>query len=131
MRVYRLLVERVDICCLSESAGGIDILGDNLDRSQFVPGKKHPGPLACKGACDGAADPTSGSVDHGHLVLQHHFYSSKYSGMGFGSISRRGGTTTAATGDCGSFGLHQVWWTLALRSGRHVAKQGYGHDRRA
>ena len=37
-----------------------------------APGEKHLGPLAREGACDGAADRASGSVDHRDLVLQHH-----------------------------------------------------------
>ena len=75
MLVHRLLVERVDLRRLGGSAGGNDVLGDRLDRCQVAPGEEDPGPLAREGACDGAADRASGSVDHRNLVLQHHLCS--------------------------------------------------------
>ena len=70
--VHGLLVERVDLRRLGGSAGGDDVLGDRLDRRQPAPGEEHLGPLAREGAGDGAADRAAGSVDHRHLVLQHH-----------------------------------------------------------
>ena len=72
MRVHGLLVERVDLRRLGGSAGGDDIVGDNLDGCPEAPGEKEPGPLGRKGACDSAADRAASSVDHRNLVLQHH-----------------------------------------------------------
>ena len=73
MPVHGLLVERVDLGRLGGSAGGDDVLGDRVDRCPDArPVRKTLGPLAREGACDGAADRTSGSVDHRNLVLQHH-----------------------------------------------------------
>src|SRR5918994_1822035 len=74
MLVHRLLVQSVDLRRLGGSAGGNDVLGDNLDRCQVAPGEKQPGPLRRKGACDSATDGASGSVDHRNLVLQHHLW---------------------------------------------------------
>jgi hypothetical protein len=74
MLVHGLLVECVDLRRLGGSAGGSDVLGDVIDRRKLVPGEKHLGPLAREGACHGAADPASGSVDDRDLVLQHHLW---------------------------------------------------------
>jgi hypothetical protein len=74
MLVHSLLVESVDLRRLGGSAGGIDFLGDRVDRCPVAPGEKELGPLSRKGACDGAADPASPSVDHRNLVLQHHLW---------------------------------------------------------
>ncbi len=74
MLVHGLFVEGVDLRRLGGSAGGNDVLGDNLDRCQVAPGEKQLGPLRPKGACDSAADRASGSVDHRNLVLQHHLW---------------------------------------------------------
>src|SRR6266550_9567694 len=72
MRVQSLLVESVDLRRLGGSAGGNDLPGDGFDGSQMASGEKELGPLTRKGTRDSAADPASGSVDHGNPVLQHH-----------------------------------------------------------
>src|SRR5258708_28714724 len=77
MLVHRLLVESVDLRRLGGSAGRNDFLGDSFDRCQVAPGEKKMGTLRRKGTRDSAADPTSGSVDHRNLVVQHHFVSPK------------------------------------------------------
>src|SRR5438874_2012291 len=74
MLVYGLLVEGVDLRRLGGSAGGDDVLGDRFDGCHVAPGEKQIGPLRRKGACDGAADGASGSVDDRNLVLQHHLW---------------------------------------------------------
>src|SRR5256885_5687641 len=72
MRVQSLLVESVDLRRLGGSAGRKDLPGDGFDGSQVASREKELGPLPRKGARDSAADPASGSVDHGNLILQHH-----------------------------------------------------------
>src|SRR5262249_20389687 len=52
MLVDRLLVERVDLRRLGESARGDDVPGDRLDRRSLAAGEKDLGSLACKRACD-------------------------------------------------------------------------------
>src|SRR6266496_2397867 len=82
MPVHGLLVERVDLGHLGGSAGGNDVLRDDLDRGPLAPGEKEPGPLGGKGAGDSAADRASGSVDHRDLVLQHHLWFLSVPGVG-------------------------------------------------
>jgi hypothetical protein len=74
MLVDSLLVERVNLRRLSGSTGGNDVLGNRLDRCTVMPSEKNLSPLVRKGACDSTADPTAGSVDHRHLVLENHLW---------------------------------------------------------
>ena len=74
MPVHGLLVESVDLRRLGRSAGGIDVLGDSFDGRPVSPSEKKLSPLARKGACHGAADRASASVDHRNLVRQHHLW---------------------------------------------------------
>jgi hypothetical protein len=69
MVVHGLLVECVELRRLGGSTRGNDFLGDNFNWCQSAPGEKEIGLLEREGACDGAADPASGSVDHRDLVL--------------------------------------------------------------
>ena len=67
-----MFVERVDLRCLGGSARRNDVPGDCIDGRPPAAGEKQDGPLAGKGARDGAADCPSASVDHRDLVLEHH-----------------------------------------------------------
>src|SRR5215813_6708165 len=85
MLVHSLLVESIDLRRLSGSAGGNDLLGDNFDGGQTVPGEKNLGPLRRKRTRDSAANAPSRSIDDRDLVLQLHvrFHSLKclYEGL--------------------------------------------------
>src|SRR6266852_3017910 len=72
MLVHSLLIKGVHLRRLGRSAGGHDFFGDKCDGCPLSPGKKKRGPLACKSVCDSTTDRTSGSVDDGNLVFQHH-----------------------------------------------------------
>src|ERR1700674_1444473 len=72
MLVYSLLIKGVHLRRLGGSAGRNDFFGDKCDGCPLSPGKKERGPLARKSVCDSTTDRTSGSVDHGNLVFQHH-----------------------------------------------------------
>jgi hypothetical protein len=72
MLVDRLLVESIDLGRLGDSTRGDDVLGHRFDPCLLVPGEEDLGPFAREGACDSAADPTAGSVDHRNLVLEDH-----------------------------------------------------------
>ena len=74
MRVHSLLVESVYLRSLGGSAGGNDLLGDDLDGCPAASRQKDAGPLSSKGTRDSAADPAPGSVDHRNLVIQHHLW---------------------------------------------------------
>src|SRR5712664_3956837 len=72
MLVHSMLTKGVYLRRLGRSAGGHDFFGDKCDGCPLSPGKKNRGPLARKSVCDSTTDRTSGSVDHGNLVFQHH-----------------------------------------------------------
>ena len=57
---------------LGESRVVNDFPCDCFDRCFVAPREKKTSPLACKGACDRAADRASGSINHCNLVLQYH-----------------------------------------------------------
>src|SRR5262245_47705170 len=80
MLVDSLLVESVHLRRLGASAAGDDFVGDTFDGRLLTPGKKDVGVLARKGACDGAADSASRSVDHRDLVMQQHVRLFPFSG---------------------------------------------------
>ena len=72
MFVNGLLVERVDLRRLGRSARGNDVPGDELNGCEGAAGEEETGSLGREGVRDGAADRTTGSVDHRDLVLQSH-----------------------------------------------------------
>jgi len=72
MLVHRLLIESVDRRRLGGCARGNDVPSERVDRRREAPGDKKLGPLGGKGARDSTTDRTSGSIDHGNLVFQHH-----------------------------------------------------------
>jgi hypothetical protein len=72
MLVHGLFVESVDFRDIGGSARGSDVPTDNFDGCPVAPGEKKRGTLARKRARHGAADRTSGSVNHRNLVLQQH-----------------------------------------------------------
>src|SRR4029453_2697227 len=95
MVVDSLLLESVDLRRLGGPTGGNDVPGDRFDRRQAAPRQKHLGPLGPEGACDSAADPASGSVDHRNLVLQQH--------LGFPWIFTRFGPSGGTSYTAGSY----------------------------
>src|SRR5262245_23005012 len=74
MLIHGPLVERVDLRRLGGAAGGNYILGDSFDGRQMWTGEKQLGALARKSTCNSATDSTSGSIDHGDVVFEHHLW---------------------------------------------------------
>src|SRR5579863_864285 len=106
MLVHSLLIEGVDLRRLGGSARGNDFFGNYYDRCPLSPGQEKRGPLARKGACDGGTDRTAGSIDHGHLVFQHHV-----SSLQIGALRRR----SRGIAWLAAFGLQRVRRLLVVK----------------
>src|SRR5215510_10492927 len=72
MLVRGLLIEGVNLRCLSVSADGNNVRSDHFDGSQMSPGEKEPGPLTRKSARCSSTNRPSGAVNHCNLVFQQH-----------------------------------------------------------
>jgi hypothetical protein len=72
MLVDSLFVGSVDLRRLGGSASGYDSLAIASTSARLRPVRKNSCPLARKGARNSTTDGTTGSVDHGNFVLEHH-----------------------------------------------------------
>src|SRR5215467_2057058 len=72
MLVRGLLIEGVNLRCLSVSADGNNVRSDHFDGSQVSPGEKEPGPLTRKSARYSSTNRPPGAVNHCNLVFEQH-----------------------------------------------------------